>query len=182
MHGTLSIRCTRCSALEAIRFSNSMYFRLIPLLSLLLAAHLGWADQAPESDQYLQRLTETQSFSLGRPTLATPTTDGKSVIFLRAISAQDRTHALYEFKTVTTDGTNLKSYGSAEFVAQEEMGRTSGYWWLPDSRSIVYQVNDNSRVEVWNVADPAYPENSPIPTRYPRPGKPNVSVRLAVCA
>ncbi len=271
-----------------------MYFRLIPLLSLLLAAHLGWADQAPESDQYLQRLTETQSFSLGRPTLATPTTDGKSAIFLRAISAQDRTHALYEFNTVTretsvlvtpdellkgmiehlsveerarrertrtaiggitsfklsrdssqvvfglngkivvlnrgdgratqletgdmpvtdptpspdgqyvayvrnnnlfvydlhskqeqaitTDGTNLKSYGSAEFVAQEEMGRTSGYWWLPDSRSIVYQVNDNSRVEVWNVADPAYPENSPIPTRYPRPGKPNVSVRLAVCA
>jgi len=80
-----------------------MYFRLIPLLFLLLAAHLAWADQAPESDQYLQRLTETQSFSLGRPTLATPTTDGKSVIFLRAISAQDRTNALYEFNTVTRE-------------------------------------------------------------------------------
>ena len=271
-----------------------MYFRLIPLLSLLLAAHLARADQAPESDQYLQRLTETQSFSLGRPALAIPTTDGKSVIFLRAISAQDRTNALYEFNTVTretsvlvtpdellqgtiehlsveerarrertrttaggitsfklsrdssqvvfglngkivvlnrgdgratqletgdtpvidptpspdgqyvayvrnnnlfvydlhskqeqaitADGTSLKSYGSAEFVAQEEMGRTNGFWWLPDSRSIVYQVNDNSRVEVWNVADPAYPENLPTPTRYPRPGKPNVSVRLALCA
>jgi dipeptidyl-peptidase 4 len=269
-----------------------MAFRFLLLLSLFVA-HLAWSEQVTESDQYLQRLTETQNFSLGRPTHAEPTADGKSVIFLRAISAQDRTNALYEFNTVTretsvlvtpdellhgtserlsveerarrertrtaaggitsfklsrdssqvvfglngkivvlnrgdgraaqletgdapvidpslspdgqrvayardnnlfvydlhakqeraitTDGTDLKSYGSAEFVAQGEMGRTSGYWWLPDSRSIVYQVNDNSRVEVWNVADPAYPENPPTPSRYPRPGKPNVSVRLAVC-
>jgi len=83
-------------------------------------------------------------------------------------------------QAITTDGNDLKSYGTAEFVAQEEMGRTSGYWWLPDSQTIVYQVNDNSRVEVWNVADPAYPENPPTPSRYPRPRKPNVSVRLAV--
>src|SRR5260221_5833757 len=270
-----------------------MVFRFLLLLALLVA-HLAWSEQATESDQYSQRLTETQTFSLGRPMHAAPTADGKSVIFLRAISAQDRTNALYEFNTVTretsvlvtpdellrgatehlsveerarrersrtqargitsfnlardssqivfgldgkiyvlnrgdgraaqletgdgsvidptispdgqhiayvrnnnlfvydlqsrqeqaitTDGSELKSYGTAEFVAQEEMGRTSGFWWLPDSRSIVYQVNDNSRVEVWNVGDPAYPENSPIPTRYPRPGKPNVSVRLAVCA
>src|SRR5258708_36136591 len=103
MHGTLSIRYRRCSALEAIRFSNSMYFRLIPLLSLLLEAHLGWAGQAPESDQYLQRLTETHIFSLVRPTLATPTRDGKAVIFLRAISAQHRTDELYEVNTVTRE-------------------------------------------------------------------------------
>jgi len=29
-------------------------------------------------------------------------------------------------QAITTDGTDLKSYGTAEFVAQEEMGRTSG--------------------------------------------------------
>src|SRR3984893_19204913 len=79
-----------------------MVFRFLLLLSLLVA-HLAGSEQATESDQYLQRLTETQSFSLGRPTHAAPTADGKSVIFLRAISAQDRTNALYEFNTVTRE-------------------------------------------------------------------------------
>ena len=269
-----------------------MVARFNLLLPLFFVAHLAWSDQTAESDQYLQRLTETQNFSLGRPTHAEPTADGKSVIFLRAISAQDRTNALYEFNgatgetsllvtpdellhgvkehlsveerarrertrtatsgitsfklsrdgsqilfglsgnvfvlnrgdgravqletgagavidptfspdgqhvayvrnnnlfvydlhsqeehAITTDGTELKSYGSAEFVAQEEMDRTSGYWWLTDSQSIVYQINDNSKVEIWNVGDPAFPENPPSPIRYPRPGKPNVSVRLAI--
>src|SRR5258708_21652450 len=105
-----------------------MYFRLIPLLFPLLAAHLAWADQAPESDQLLQRLTETQSFSLGRPLLATPTTDGKSVIFLRAISAQDRTHALYEFNTVTRETSVLVTpdellNGMIEHLSVEERAR-----------------------------------------------------------
>jgi dipeptidyl-peptidase 4 len=64
-------------------------------------------------------------------------------------------------------------------VAQEEMARTKGFWWLPDSQTIVYQVNDSSKVEVWYVGDPAAPETPPYPSRYPRPGKENVDVRLA---
>src|SRR5262249_12321792 len=63
-----------------------------------------------------------------------------------------------EERRVTTGGSEKKPHGLAEFVAQEEMHRFSGYWWSPDSRSLVYQETDADGVEVWHVADPVYPE------------------------
>ena len=81
---------------------------------------------------------------------------------------------------VTTGGTETLSHGLAEFVAQEEMERFSGYWWSPDSRRIVYQESDASQVETWYVADPSNPGGEPVRSFYPRPGKDNVSVRLGV--
>jgi dipeptidyl-peptidase 4 len=81
---------------------------------------------------------------------------------------------------VTEGGTEDISHGLAEFVAQEEMNRFSGYWWAPDSERIVFQESDSREVETWYVTDPAKPENAPYPSRYPRPGKPNVKVRLGV--
>ena len=106
--------------------------------------------------------------------------DGKSVAYVRNYDvcvfdlATGREHA------VTTGGTETVSHGLAEFVAQEEMARFSGYWWSPDSQSIVYQENDASKVEVWYAADPAQPGNAPEKTFYPRPGKENVAVRLGI--
>jgi dipeptidyl-peptidase-4 len=81
---------------------------------------------------------------------------------------------------LTTGGTEKKTHGLAEFVAQEEMDRHAGYWWSPDSKFIVYQEADADGVEVWYVADPARPELPPHPSYYPRPGKKNVQVRLGV--
>ncbi|MFO0926307.1 MAG: alpha/beta fold hydrolase [Gemmataceae bacterium] len=81
---------------------------------------------------------------------------------------------------VTTGGTAKRTHGLAEFVAQEEMGRFTGYWWAPDGKSIAYEEADAGDVEIWNVADPIHPENPPHPTFYPRPGKANVRVRLGV--
>jgi dipeptidyl-peptidase-4 len=83
-------------------------------------------------------------------------------------------------RAITTGGTETKAFGTAEFVAQEEMDRRKGFWWLPDSKTIVYQVNDSSKVEVWYVGDPSAPQNPPYPSRYPRPGKDNVDVRLVM--
>jgi dipeptidyl-peptidase-4 len=81
---------------------------------------------------------------------------------------------------VTAGGTETVSHGLAEFVAQEEMGRFTGYWWSPDSRFIAYQETDVGEVELWYVADPMKPEAPPFPSRYPRPGKANAKVRLGV--
>lgn len=83
---------------------------------------------------------------------------------------------------VTTGGTETVSHGLAEFVAQEELDRFSGYWWSPDSRRIVYQESDASKVEVWYAADPAQPGSTPEKTFYPRPGKENVAIRLGVAS
>lgn len=83
-------------------------------------------------------------------------------------------------RPVTTGGTEQKPHGLAEFVAQEEMDRFSGYWWSPDSKFIAYEEYDTDGVEVWYVADPVKPEQPPLTSYYPRPGKKNVSVRLGV--
>jgi dipeptidyl-peptidase 4 len=105
--------------------------------------------------------------------------DGRKIAYVR-----DYNLFVYDLETdqerpLTTRGTEITPHGMAEFVAQEEMGRTKGFWWMPDSKTIVYQINDNSKVEVWYVGDPSAPENRPYPSRYPRPGKNNVDVRLA---
>jgi dipeptidyl-peptidase-4 len=71
---------------------------------------------------------------------------------------------------------------TAEFVAQEEMDRTRGYWWSPDGTRIAYQQNDVSQVDTLWVADPAHPDREPTPFRYPRAGRPNAEVRLGVMA
>ena len=81
---------------------------------------------------------------------------------------------------ITAGGSAVKTHGLAEFVAQEEMGRFSGYWWSPDSKSIVYEEVDHTGVETWYVADPTKPEQKPQPQYYPRPGKKNVGVKLRI--
>jgi dipeptidyl-peptidase-4 len=106
--------------------------------------------------------------------------DGKSVAYVRDYDIHVLDLATHKERRVTTGGHERVTHGLAEFVAQEEMGRFSGYWWSPDSRSILYEEADATRVEVWYVADPARPEQPPYPAFYPRPGKANVQVRLGI--
>jgi dipeptidyl-peptidase-4 len=71
-------------------------------------------------------------------------------------------------------------YGSAEFVAQEELDRKSGYVWAPDSRSLAFQRTDASAVDTLYVSDPRHPERSPTPFKYPRAGTHNAKVDLGI--
>ena len=70
------------------------------------------------------------------------------------------------------------TWGEAEFVAQEEMGRMHGFWWSPDGKTIACQRTDVSGVETFHIADPAHPESPPESWPYPRPGRANADVRL----
>lgn len=106
--------------------------------------------------------------------------DGRSVAYVRNYDVHVYDLATRKERAITIGGTAKKSHGLAEFVAQEEMFRYSGYWWSPDSKFIAYQESDAEGVEVWHVADPARPEQAPTPQFYPRPGKANVKVRLGV--
>lgn len=72
------------------------------------------------------------------------------------------------------------THATAEFVAQEEMRRRTGYWWSPDSKLIAYQRTDESMVETLYIADAGRPESAPQSWRYPRPGKANAEVTLGV--
>jgi dipeptidyl-peptidase-4 len=81
---------------------------------------------------------------------------------------------------ITTGGTEKKPHGLAEFVAQEEMARYTGYWVSPTGDEVAYQESDHEGVEIWYVADPVRPEQPGHPSYYPRPGKKNVAVRLGL--
>ena len=49
------------------------------------------------------------------------------------------------------------SWGLAEHIAAEEMGRMRGHWWSPDSKLILAARVDESMVERWYVTDPDHP-------------------------
>ena len=72
------------------------------------------------------------------------------------------------------------SWGSAEFVAAEEMGRTRGHWWSPDGRRLLAARVDTAPVPRWWIADPASPDAEPAEIRYPVAGAANAAVGLAV--
>jgi dipeptidyl-peptidase 4 len=59
----------------------------------------------------------------------------------------DIAHAAAE-RPITSDGGGAIKNGMAEFVAQEEMGRSTGYWWAPDDRHIAFARVDESPVKL----------------------------------
>ena len=91
---------------------------------------------------------------------------------LRLDGSDDRTLAEPEGAEV--------SYGLAEFVAAEEMGRSQGYWWAPDGSRLLVARVDESPVQRWYIADPANPATPPVNVAYPAAGTANAEVSLWV--
>jgi dipeptidyl-peptidase-4 len=81
---------------------------------------------------------------------------------------------------VTHGGTETRPHGVAEFVAQEELERSRGFWFSPDSAKVLYEEADLSRVDALFVSDPSKPDSAPLKTSYPRAGRPNADVRLGL--
>jgi dipeptidyl-peptidase-4 len=71
-------------------------------------------------------------------------------------------------------------YGVADFAAQEELRRTRGFWWSPDSTQIAFQRSDLRKIETLYVADARHNDRPPVPFKYPRAGTPNAIVDLGV--
>ena len=72
------------------------------------------------------------------------------------------------------------TFGLAEFVAAEEMGRHRGYWWAPDGTALLAARVDERPVRRWFIADPAHPDRPPAGVRYPVAGTPNADVSLVL--
>ncbi|MDV9175078.1 prolyl oligopeptidase family serine peptidase, partial [Streptomyces sp. W16] len=111
-----------------------------------------------------------------------PAPDGRHIAYvtggaLRVVGAEgegDRVLAEPESEQVT--------YGLAEFIAAEEMSRTRGFWWSPDSDRLLVARVDDTPVQRWWIADPAHPEREPQRVAYPAAGTANAEVRLYVIA
>lgn len=109
-----------------------------------------------------------------------PSPDGRWIAYvtegaLRVVGAEgEDDNALAEPESETV------SYGLAEFIAAEEMGRSRGFWWSPDSTRLLVARADDAPVPRWWIADPARPEREPQHVAYPAAGTRNADVRLYV--
>ncbi len=74
------------------------------------------------------------------------------------------------------------TWGSADFIAAEEMHRFRGYWWSPDGSAVAACRVDNSPVQQWWIGDPSDPRREPTALRYPAAGTANPEVTLHVMA
>ena len=70
------------------------------------------------------------------------------------------------------------SWGSADFIAAEEMRRQRGYWWNPDGSVVAATRVDTASVTTVWIADPAQPSTAPRQTPYPFAGTDNPDVSL----
>ncbi|WP_166425397.1 S9 family peptidase [Paraglaciecola sp. 20A4] len=81
---------------------------------------------------------------------------------------------------LTFDGEGTIKNAMAEFVAQEEMGRMTGYWWSADESKIAFTQVDESPVEEITRSEIYADSIKMINQRYPSAGTPNVKVKLAI--
>jgi len=139
---------------------------------------LGEDRAGPYPEATSRQLTKTNAFEYD----ARVSPGGKYVSFVRD-------GAVYAIELATGKETRLTplaepdkaiSYGVAEFVAQEEMSRYTGYWWSPDSRYLAYTKVDESTVDIIPRFDIAAEDVTVIEQRYPRAGRPNAVVDLFV--
>ncbi len=81
---------------------------------------------------------------------------------------------------ITKDASDIIANGIAEFVADEEMNRHTGYWWAPDDSAIAFTRIDESPVPVQKRFE-IYPDRTDIvEQRYPASGDANVLIELKV--
>ncbi|HEY1604629.1 MAG TPA: alpha/beta fold hydrolase [Allosphingosinicella sp.] len=125
-------------------------------------------------DGNVRRLTDTPETEIDAKVSET----GRYLSYLRNQNFYVMDAATGREKALTTDGGGTLSWGAAEFVAQEEMDRHTGYWWSPDDRWIAVARVDESPVHVVTRAAIGADETRLVEQRYPAAGTPNAIVDL----
>ncbi|MAL03740.1 MAG: S9 family peptidase, partial [Arenimonas sp.] len=81
---------------------------------------------------------------------------------------------------LTEDGSETIGNGVAEFVADEEMDRHTGYWFAPDDSAVAFTRIDESPVPVQKRYEMYADRTEVVQQRYPAAGDPNVRISLHV--
>jgi dipeptidyl-peptidase-4 len=102
--------------------------------------------------------------------------DGKQIAFVKGQDVVALDLATNKTTPVTRGGGGTRSFGLAEFVAEEEMLRHEGFWWSPNGdRLLIFEV-DESTVGVKRRAQIHADHTAIIDQRYPAAGEANAKV------
>lgn len=131
---------------------------------------------ANRADGKVRRLTETPADEID----AKVSPKGSYVSYVR-----DQNLVVYDLASgketpISDDGAGLITWATAEFIAQEEMDRDTGYWWSPDERYIAMTRVDESPVDIVPRFEITGGGATMVEQRYPRAGRPNAVVELYV--
>lgn len=152
-------------------FSADSRFLLVPL-----SGDLYLYDLRGQPGRAVRALTRTEAYE----TEARFSPGGRWVSFVRDQNLHVLELATGREQALTRDGGGTLSYGVAEFIAQEEMGRNDGHWWSPDEARIAYARVDESTVDEVERFEINADNVRVIRQRYPAAGRPNARVELFV--
>ncbi len=141
-----------------------------------LDGRLYYYDLAKPAGEALLQITHAEGFA----TDATISPRGRYVAYVRNQNLYAYELAGGTEKALTGDGGGPIKNGMAEFVAQEEMDRNTGYWWAPDERHIAFARVDESPVTQVQRFEIAADNVSTFAQRYPAAGGANVLIRIGV--
>jgi len=129
-------------------------------------------------DGSVRRITETPETELDAQVSET----GRFLSFVRNQNLFVADVATGTARALTADGAGTLSWGSAEFVSQEEIGRREGHWWSPDDKFIAVARVDESPVKVVTRAAIGAEGTKLYEQRYPVAGSANALVDLWIMA
>ncbi len=122
----------------------------------------------------VKRLTNTKGSELD----ATASEKSRFVSFVRDNELYALDLATNKERKLTSGASDVISWGVAEFISQEELGRRRGHWWAPDDSRIAVARVDDSKVEVATRAAIGAEKTTTFEQRYPRAGTANSVVDL----
>ncbi len=128
------------------------------------------------ADGPLERITESASPEIDPK----PSADGSKIAFVRDNELRVLDLASRKETQLSQGSAEGLTHGLAEFMAQEEMDRSTGYWWSPDGSKIAYQETDERQIPLYSIVHQGGGEVSVETHRYPFPGARNAKVRLGV--
>ena len=164
----------RISALSGIvdyQWSSDGHTLLFPL-----AGELYLCDLRKSGQDALRKLTGGEGFA----TDAKISPNGGYVSFIRGRDLWLIELASGRQTQLTRDGSETIGNGVAEFVADEEMDRHTGYWWAPDDSAIAFARIDETPVPVQRRFEIHADRTEVVEQRYPAAGDPNVLIQLGV--
>ena len=141
-----------------------------------LSGKLYYYQLAKKKAKPVVELIDTHGFA----TDATVSPAGGYVAYVRDQNLYSYDIVAKQEKALTTDGGGPIKNGMAEFIAQEEMDRSTGYWWAPDGKHIAFARVDETPIKVTERFEIAADNVATFAQRYPTTGGPNVLVRLGV--